>query len=70
MQYFDFTIFPGAGGDPNLATVCPDTPNLPKLTDPLSPPAFNPHEIQLDSNEAIAGIRMKKTREITHKIGK
>ena len=29
---------------------------LPQLTSPLSPPAFNPHEIILDSNEAIAGL--------------
>merc|ERR1712080_610325 len=29
---------------------------LPQLTSPLSPPAFNPHEILLGSNEAIAGL--------------
>ena len=28
---------------------------LPQLTSPLSPPPFNPHEIVLDTNEAIAG---------------
>ena len=30
--------------------------NLPQLTSPLSPPAFNPHEINLEPNEAIAGL--------------
>ena len=29
---------------------------LPQLTSPLSPPAFNPHDILLGSNEAIAGL--------------
>ena len=29
---------------------------LPQLTSPLSPPAFNPNEILLGSNEAIAGL--------------
>lgn len=29
---------------------------LPQLTSPLSPPAFNPEEIILGSNEAIAGL--------------
>ena len=32
------------------------SPMLPQLTSPLSPPAFNPHEILLGSNEAIAGL--------------
>ena len=58
-SYQDLSSHPVAGGgEPILAAAaatCPDTPNLPKLTDPLSPPAFNPHEIQLDCNEAIAG---------------
>ena len=29
---------------------------LPQLTSPLSPPAFNPADIILGSNEAIAGL--------------
>ena len=29
---------------------------LPQLTSPLSPPAFNPNEVLLGSNEAIAGL--------------
>lgn len=28
---------------------------LPQLTSPLSPPAFNPADVILGSNEAIAG---------------
>lgn len=32
------------------------TPTLPVLTSPLSPPAFNPADVVLGSNEAIAGL--------------
>ena len=40
----------------NLPNIDAMSPMLPQLTSPLSPPAFNPHDILLGSNEAIAGL--------------
>ena len=46
----------GSVQDVNGHGLLPQSPMLHQLTSPLSPPAFNPHEILLGSNEAIAGL--------------
>merc|ERR1719427_1735251 len=44
--------------------------HLPPLTSPFSPPAFNPYDIVLGSNEAIAGLDSPtpQSRDVRHKV--
>ena len=53
-------LAPASGPDPRhrraVSTVSEAETSLPPLTSPFSPPAFNPYDVILGSNEAIAGL--------------